>query len=113
MDEAEGASDDSMRSRAQESSWKLRVLLEANRWVVAAGIAAFVFVGTVVLGLAGSTLGVADVLLVFALANTVAVVPFAILLAYVLRVATVAKRTLSIGPFILRNTDRSFDFDDA
>ncbi|WP_256296558.1 hypothetical protein [Haloarchaeobius salinus] len=63
--------------------------------------------------LAGSTLGVADVLLVFAVANTVAVVPFAILLAYVLRIATVAKRTLSIGPFILRDTDRSFDYEGA
>ena len=52
MDEADGASEDSMRSRAPESSWKLHVLLETNRRVVASGIAAFVFVGTVVLGLA-------------------------------------------------------------
>jgi hypothetical protein len=63
--------------------------------------------------LAGATLGIDHALLVFALAVTVAVVPFAILLAYVLRVATVAKRTLSIGPFILRDTDRSFDYDDG
>ncbi|MFC4408221.1 hypothetical protein [Haloarchaeobius iranensis] len=61
---------------------------------------------------AGSTFGVAHVLLVYALASTLSVAPFAILLAYVLRVATVAKRTLSIGPFILRDTDRSFDYDD-
>ncbi|WP_257298258.1 hypothetical protein [Haloarchaeobius sp. FL176] len=62
--------------------------------------------------LAGSTFGVTHVLLVYALASTISVAPFAVLLAYVLRVATVAKRTLSIGPFILRDTDRSFDYDD-
>ncbi|WP_299237386.1 hypothetical protein [Natronomonas sp.] len=39
-------------------------------------------------------------------AVAVAVLPFAVLLAYVLRIATVTKRTLSIGPFILRETDR-------
>ncbi|MFC7234174.1 hypothetical protein [Halosegnis marinus] len=35
----------------------------------------------------------------------VAVAPFVILLAYVLRIATVTKHTLSIGPFILRETE--------
>ncbi|WP_435346208.1 hypothetical protein [Haloarchaeobius sp. HRN-SO-5] len=62
---------------------------------------------------AGSTFGVDNGLLAFSVAATVAVVPFAILLSYVLRVATVAKRTLSIGPFILRETDRSFDWEEA
>jgi hypothetical protein len=38
-------------------------------------------------------------------AVTVSVLPFLILLAYVLRIATVTKHTLSIGPFILRETD--------
>jgi hypothetical protein len=32
-----------------------------------------------------------------------------VLLAYVLRIATVAERTLSIGPFILRETSRETD----
>jgi hypothetical protein len=39
----------------------------------------------------------------------VAVAPFAVLLAYVLRIATVTGRTLSIGPFILRETERDTD----
>jgi hypothetical protein len=39
-------------------------------------------------------------------AATVALWPFVILLAYVLRIATVTKHTLSIGPFILRETDQ-------
>ena len=37
-------------------------------------------------------------------AVTVTLLPFAILLSYVLRIATVTKRTLSIGPFTLRDT---------
>lgn len=42
---------------------------------------------------------------VIAIATTIAVAPFLILLAYVMRIATVTKHTLSIGPFILRETD--------
>ncbi|GGN07474.1 hypothetical protein [Halarchaeum nitratireducens] len=50
-------------------------------------------------------------LVVAALTVSVTLTPFAILLAYVLRIVTVTKRTLSIGPFILRETDRSHDLD--
>ncbi|MFB6143169.1 MAG: hypothetical protein ABEJ30_07485 [Halorientalis sp.] len=62
-----------------------------------------------------ATLGISDALLVVALAVTVSLAPFAILLAYVLRIVTVTKRTLSVGPFILRETDRShaLEGDDA
>jgi len=42
---------------------------------------------------------------IVAAATTVALSPFLLLMAYVLRIATVAKHTLSIGPFILRETD--------
>lgn len=45
--------------------------------------------------------------LVLGLAVAVVLAPFAVLLAYVARIATVAGRTLSIGPFTLR--DRSDD----
>ncbi|MFC7077244.1 hypothetical protein [Haloarcula halophila] len=57
----------------------------------------------------GTTLGIADSLLLVAVTTTVALLPFTILLAYILRIVTVTKRTLSIGPFILRETDRSVD----
>jgi len=43
---------------------------------------------------------------VVALTSTVSVLPFLVLLAYVLRIATVTKHTLSIGPFILRETEQ-------
>ena len=36
----------------------------------------------------------------------ISVAPFAVLLAYILRVATITRRTLAIGPFILRDSER-------
>ncbi|WP_227353370.1 hypothetical protein [Haladaptatus salinisoli] len=59
----------------------------------------------------GATVGISNDVLVLSLATTIAVVPFVILLSYILRIATVAKRTLSIGPFILRETRRSDELD--
>ena len=51
-----------------------------------------------------TTLGVAHYVWIVALATAVTLAPFAILLSFVLRIGTVAKRTLSIGPLILRTT---------
>lgn len=55
----------------------------------------------------GVYFGVDGIVWVVASATTIAFVPFFLLTAYVLRIATIAKRTLAIGPFILRDTDRS------
>ena len=54
--------------------------------------------------LSSTTLGVAHYVWIVALAMAAALAPFAILLSFVLRIGTVAKRTLSIGPLILRTT---------
>ena len=54
----------------------------------------------------GATLGVANVLWVVAGAFTVTLVPFLLFTSYVLRIATVAKRTLAMGPLILRDSQR-------
>jgi hypothetical protein len=59
--------------------------------------------------LVGATLGVDHALLVLATTATLSLVPFTVLLSYVLRIVTVTKRTLSIGAFILRQTDRDVD----
>ena len=59
----------------------------------------------------GATLGVENLLWLVSGAVALALVPFMLLLSYVLRIATVAKRTLAIGPFILRESDRSDDID--
>jgi len=53
----------------------------------------------------GSTLGVAHVSWVIVAAATVGLAPFAVLLSYILRIATVARRTLAIGPLALREID--------
>jgi len=54
----------------------------------------------------GSTLGISDILWVVAGAFTVTLVPFLLFVSYVTRIATVAKRTLAIGPLILRDSQR-------
>jgi len=93
--------------------WELsdlsRTLLYAAVPALAVSIAAVVLVDPS--AYPGSTLGVSHALVLVSAAATVAVLPFAILLAYILRVVTVTKRTLSIGPFILRETERSGDVD--
>ena len=57
----------------------------------------------------GSTLGVDNLIWLVSAAVTVALLPFVLLLSYILRIATVTKRTLAIGPFVLRETDRTAD----
>ncbi len=59
----------------------------------------------------GVTLGVDNLLWLVSGAVSLALVPFMLLLSYILRIATVAKRTLAIGPFVLRESDRSDDID--
>jgi len=52
----------------------------------------------------GAVFGIPMAVVVISATTTVAVTPFLILLSYVLRVASVTKRTLAIGPFTLRDT---------
>jgi hypothetical protein len=59
--------------------------------------------------LAGGVLGVPVSGPVASAVVAVAVAPFVVLLAYVLRIATVTGRSPSGGPFVLRRTDRSTD----
>ncbi|QKQ97953.1 hypothetical protein GKQ38_00240 [Candidatus Nanohaloarchaea archaeon] len=55
----------------------------------------------------GYTLGLSNDVILVSMATAVSVTPFMLLLSYILRIATVAKRTLSIGPFVLRDEDRN------
>ncbi|WP_254535424.1 hypothetical protein [Halomarina litorea] len=72
-------------------------------------IATLVYYDASVLG--GNFFGVNLLGVLVAVTSAIAVMPFVVLLSYVLRIATVTKRTLSIGPFILRDTDRDDDID--
>ncbi|MBV0926063.1 hypothetical protein KTS45_17805 [Halomicroarcula limicola] len=70
--------------------------------IVAGGMLAFVD-GTSV---TGSFVGVAHITILVTAAFTVTLLPHLLLVSYIARVATVAKRTLAIGPLILRESQR-------
>jgi hypothetical protein len=70
--------------------------------VVTGGMLGFLGTGPI----PGTTLGFQNVLLVVGAAFTVSLLPFLLLVAYIARIATIAKRTLAIGPFILRGSQR-------
>jgi hypothetical protein len=55
---------------------------------------------------ATTPVGIDAAVLLVCTATALALIPFLILLSYVLRIATITGRTLSIGPFILRETER-------
>ena len=57
----------------------------------------------------GSTLGIENVVFVVSAAVAIASTPFFVLVAYIVRLATIAQRTLAIGPFVLRDSQRSLD----
>ena len=86
-------------------------LITLSRTVLYVSIPSLVTSATVVLlfdveNYPGTVLGLDLGVLIVAAATAVAVAPFAVLLSYVLRIATITRRTLAIGPFILRSSDR-------
>jgi hypothetical protein len=86
-------------------------LIDLSRTVLYTAIPSLVVAMAVVLFLdvqkyPGTVLGVDLGVVLVAAGAAIVLVPFAVLLAYVLRIATITGRTLSIGPFILRKTDR-------
>ena len=54
----------------------------------------------------GTTLGIRHGLAFVSLATAVALAPFLLLVSYVFRIATVTRRTLAIGPFVLGGPER-------
>ncbi|QGA81670.1 hypothetical protein [Halomicrobium sp. LC1Hm] len=88
-------------------------LIELSRAIAYAAVPALIVsAGMILYGgqtgvVQGSVLGVDSVVWLVSAATTVALVPFVLLLAYILRIVTVAKRTLSIGPLVLRDTVHS------
>ena len=57
----------------------------------------------------GTTLGIDNLVWVTSTGFVVGLTPFVIFIAFILRIATVAKRTLAMGPFILRKSARDED----
>jgi len=92
-------------------------LIDLSRAILYAAIPALIvsIAGILTLDVAGTvpgrSLGLSNQAWVVLGATVVSLAPFAVLLSYVLRIATVAKRTLAIGPFVLRETAESDSFD--
>jgi hypothetical protein len=86
-------------------------LINLSRMILYASIPALAVSGIMV-GIVGPstfpgvTLGVDDVILVTGVAFGVTILPFMLLVSYLLRILTVAKRTLAIEPLILRDSQR-------
>ncbi len=59
--------------------------------------------------LPGTTLGIDNLVWLTSAGFVVGISPFVIFIAYILRIATIAKRTLAMGPFILRESERDED----
>jgi hypothetical protein len=85
-------------------------LVNLSRALLYIAIPALVIIGSVLMNIGpnavpGTTLGIDNLVWVASAAYTIGLAPFVVLVAYVLRIATMAKRTLAIGPFILRETE--------
>lgn len=89
-------------------------LINLSHAILYAAIPALITAFTMVLFfdpmfVSGTVLGMNTVLLVVCATVTIGTIPFIVLLAYVLRIATIAKRTLAVGPFTLRGANGSED----
>lgn len=86
-------------------------LIDLSQLILYASVPALVVAGAMLTfvgpsSVSGTTLGVENLLWLTAGAFSVTSLPFLLLLSYIARVATVAKRTLAIGPLILRDSQR-------
>ncbi|MFU8870082.1 hypothetical protein [Natronococcus sp.] len=86
-------------------------LINLSRFILYAAIPALlvsgmmlVFVDTATV--TGRILGIETLLWLVGVTFTITLVPFFLLTSYIMRVATAAKRTLAIGPLILRDSQR-------
>jgi hypothetical protein len=84
-------------------------LIDLSRYILYAAVPALVVAGTMLAFVGaptfpGVTFGVPNVTWVVGAAFTVTLVPFLLFLTYILRVVVVAKHTLAIGPFVLRQS---------
>ena len=86
-------------------------LIDLSQLIIYAAVPALVVAGAMLTygghaPIDGSIFGVSNLVWVVAVAFTVTTVPFLLLVTYIARIATVAKRTLAIGPLILRDSQR-------
>ncbi|MFC7113716.1 hypothetical protein ACFQH2_17050 [Natronoarchaeum sp. GCM10025703] len=92
-------------------------LINLSRALLYIAIPALTVMGTMLMyvdasTLPGATLGIDNLVWLISAGFVVGIAPFVVFIAFVLRITTVAKRTLAIGTFILRETDREYEFDE-
>jgi hypothetical protein len=85
-------------------------LIDLSRQILYAALPALVVAGVTLAVVdagtfPGRTLGIDHVTLVVGGAFAVALLPFSLFVSYLLRVLTLAKRTLAIGPLVLRDSE--------
>lgn len=86
-------------------------LVSLSQLILYAAIPALVVAGVMLVAageatVLGSTFGVEHITVLIGAAFTVTLLPFLLFTAYVLRIVTIAKRTLAIEPLILRESQR-------
>ena len=86
-------------------------LVDLSQYILYAAVPALAVAGLMLMfvgakSFPGTTLGIDNLLLVVSGAFTLTTVPFLLFTSYILRIATVAKRTLAIDPLILRDSQR-------
>ncbi|NGM68083.1 hypothetical protein G6M89_03490 [Natronolimnobius sp. AArcel1] len=86
-------------------------LINLSRYILYAAIPALLVSGMMMTfvdttTITGTILGVEVLLWLVAVTFTFTLIPFFLLTTYIMRVATAAKRTLAIGPLILRDSQR-------
>jgi hypothetical protein len=91
-------------------------LINLSRALLYTSVPALVVMGTIITtvdatSVPGQTLGVDNLVLLTSFGFTVGIAPFVVFIVYILRIVTVAKRTLAIGPFVLRETRRQGESD--
>jgi hypothetical protein len=89
-------------------------LINLSRALLYTSVPALIVMGTMITAVdatsvPGQTLGVDNLALLTSFGFTVGIAPFVVFIVYMLRIVTVAKRTLAIGPFVLRETQRQED----
>ncbi|MFB6187893.1 MAG: hypothetical protein ABEI86_13655, partial [Halobacteriaceae archaeon] len=86
-------------------------LINLSRVIISAAVPAIIISVSMVLfvdltDISGQIFGLSQSILGVSLGVTLALSPFIVLLVYIMRIATITKRTLSIGSFTLRKTSR-------
>ena len=86
-------------------------LIDLSQLILYTSVPALLVAGSMLVffsgfSLANATFGISHTILVVGAAFTVTLIPFFLLISYIARVATAAKRTLAIGPLILRESQR-------